>query len=283
MKNDGRKINSKNLNDSGIDASRRNSQFYIHSRYIDHILPNELINICTVSFNQNECIRTLYESLKSTCKMPWRMHVVDNGSADSSIEELTDFCNKNRINLLTRKCRYTMSRASQAHGDALDFIVKSIGDDNSILSIVDSDFYFVKIGWDSIIRGLLPKGGHITTMRGLNVHKPAAFMSVFRKRYVKNKRISFMPIVGKTGKALEFRDVGYELGEIQMSKWQKLMNIPMSDSTYGITSVEGSCDISINGIPIASHLSRGRLVGRRREVHAQWADECRKYLNKTKK
>lgn len=256
----------------------RNNEVYVNPRYIDHILPGELLNICTVAVNQNECIHTLHESLLLTCKSPWKMHVVDNGSNDSELVELIKFCKKNKINFISRKCKYTINRASQAHGDALDFIIQSVGDDNSLMMLVDSDFYFIKKGWDLVLRSALPRGGHITTMRGFNMHKPAAFMTMFRKRCVKNRRISFMPIVNKTGKALEFKDVGHRLGEIQFSKWQKLTNVPSSESIHKITSIEGSFDIAIGVMPIASHLSRGRVASRRREVHEIWAEECRKYF-----
>lgn len=284
MKNEARKIIHTNNRIHTRDKlskefAGKNNQLYLNPRYIDHILPGELLNICTVAVNQNECIHTLYESLRITCKSPWKMHVIDNGSIDSEVVELSKFCNQNKINFISRKCRYNINRASQAHGDALDFIVKSIGDDNSLMTLVDSDFYFVKKGWDLILRSSLPRGGHITTMRGFNVHKPAAFMTMFRKRYIKNRRISFMPIVSKTGKALEFKDVGHGLEEIQFSKWQRLSNVPSSESAHKITSIEGSYDIAIDVVPIASHLSRGRMAHRRREVHVKWAEECRKYFN----
>jgi hypothetical protein len=269
-------------NFSGINASVQRNP-----RYIDPISPKEVLNICTVSFNQNECIQSLHHSLSITCKLPWKMHVIDNGSIPSNLVSLREFCKNSNINLLERICRYTMSRASEAHGDALDFAMEKVGNENSIMTIVDSDFFFVKNGWDAMLRDILPKFGHITTMRNFNVHHPAAFMSMFRKKIIKSKKISFMPIVGKNGKAIKisgqdgkkvnYHDVGYQLSKIQMSRWQKLRNIPIEIYHNPITSIEGSCDIHLQNFPIASHLSRGRIGRRRSEVYTQWIEQCTKF------
>lgn len=256
-------------NFSGINATVQRNP-----RYIDPISPKEVLNICTVSFNQNECIQSLHHSLSITCKLPWKMYVIDNGSRPDHLGSLREFCKNNNINLLERICRYTMSRASEAHGDALDFAMEKIGNENSIMTIVDSDFFFVKNGWDTMLRGILPKFGHITTMRNFNVHHPAAFMSMFRKKTIKLKRVSFMPVVGRNGKAINYQDVGHQLNKIQISKWQKLRNIPIEMSHSKITATEGSYDIYMHNQPIASHLSRGRIGRRRREVHEQWREQC---------
>jgi len=259
-------------NFSGINATVQRNP-----RYIDPISPKEVLNICTVSFNQNECIQSLHHSLSITCKFPWKMHVIDNGSRPDHLGSLREFCKNNNINLLERICRYTMSRASEAHGDALDFAMEKVGNENSIMTIVDSDFFFVKKGWDAMLRGILPKFGHITTMRHFNLHQPAAFMSMFRKKTIKSKKVSFMPIVGKNGKAINYQDVGHQLNKITISKWQKLRNIPTGIIDTSITSIEGSFDIYLHNHAIASHLSRGRIGRRRSEVYAQWIEQCTKF------
>lgn len=246
------------------------------SRMGDKVSNTEVMHICSVVCNQPNLISSLHESVQSTCILPWKMHIVDNGSSERNLDASKSICADSKIGFYSRTSEYGLSRSSQAHGDALDYIVKTIGSENSLILIVDSDMFFVKKGWDEMLRSRLPISGHITTVRSETIISPAAFISLFRKRTIKNKRISFMPEVNKTGKAVLGKDVGSQLARIPKSRWVNLENV-QAGGKQGITSIAGSYDISMDGVPIVSHLSRGRMSGRRKDFMEAWLDQCREY------
>ncbi len=243
---------------------------------LDIVKDSETMHIVSIVFNQPHLIHTLNESISATCTKPWKLHIVDNGSSEKYIEPIREACKQMKIVHHERTSPYTMSRASQAHGDALDYAIKNICEDKDLMLIVDSDFFFVKKGWDAMLRGMLPISGHISTVRHHTMHTPAAFMSLFRKRTIKNKRISFMPMIHKGGKAIAGKDVGHELAKIPNFKWIKLSNMPHG-AMGSISPVEGTYNIGLGVNFLASHLSRGRLYGRNSERMEKWLEDCRKY------
>lgn len=261
--------NAKNKN---LSANDRKS-----SRYVENIGKKEVTHICTLIFNQPECLEALHESLQKTCVMPWELHVVDNGSEKSKLDRIINFCVSNNIDIICRKCDFGMARASEAHGDGLDFIIKNFGVEDSIMMIVESDLYFVKKGWDRDLRLNLPKNGHATTIRNPAIYQPAAFLSMFRKKTITSKKISFMPRAKKNGKAMSYHDVGYQLASIPNQRWHRLGNAMVTEEN-GITKISGSHDIYNGRVKIASHLSRGRLSSRRKMSFSLWLDQCREYF-----
>lgn len=245
---------------------------------VEQIDNSEFMEICSVVYNQPEFVSMLHESLKNTCTNPWRLHIIDNGSDKKYADTTRSACSADNIKYHSRECIFPPSRASQAHGDALNYAVAKIGSEHSLMMLVDSDINFVKKGWDKLIRNSLPILGHVTTVRNQDMVLPAAFLSVFRKRSVLNKKISFMPEIRKNGKAIYGKDVGHRLSMIPANRWKKLGNNIINGSDGLITNIGGSYEISIDNIMIASHLSRGRFSKRRRDSLRDWISQCGTYL-----
>lgn len=265
------RINSKN---------KKNPTTLPESRSTEIIEDSEVMEVCSVVCNQPEFVSMLNNSLKKTCVHPWRLHIIDNGSNKKNSDLTQSVCISNKINYIFRECVFPPSRASQAHGDALNYAVANIGRDHSIMMLVDSDIQFVKKGWDAIARKSLPILGHVTTIRNQNTILPAAFISIFRKRSILNKKISFMPEMGKNGKAIHGKDVGHQLYRIPASRWKKLGNNIIQEPGGVVTKIAGSYDISIDDVMIASHLSRGRFSTRRRNKLEEWNLQCEEYFTK---
>jgi hypothetical protein len=250
-----------------------------------YVSDDDIMHVCTAIYNQPNLVSSLHKSLSMTCTRPWNMHVIDNGSGKYNLEITRSICSSLNIKLLERKCEFPISRASQAHGDALDYAVaNAVEDPNAIMCLVDSDVFFVHHGWDELIRKSLVAGGHVTTTKNQALMVPGAFLSILKKNTIIKNGISFMPKVSITGKALKAaayknNDVGHELIKISSSKWTKIENFK-SNCPRCITDIEGSLDFYFKKIPIASHLSKGRL--RRKDIVDLWISQCEKFFENSR-
>lgn len=184
-----------------------------------------MINVLTICYNSTNFIENLCINIKKTCGVPFKVHIVDNGSTENEIHKLKKISLRYNAQILFRKQK-NIKAPSRHHAEAIHFGIDFFSSDD-LIAIVDCDSAFIKKNWGSDILNLIKDYDHVTCQRPANPIGCGAWFSAFTLNKVIDNNINFLPRLNEDGtdkKCPDRWDVGSDL--IRISSWKPLIAHP---------------------------------------------------------